>query len=300
MNKTDLPDFAGSYQWNYRPQTPKRPDWFKEWPGGARVAVMLIVLNEWESVPTPVRPMPRGAYHTFDTLALGIREYGARHGVRRVLDVLDRHEVKASVVTSGLVAELFPESVQEVGARGHEIATHGWDQAMHPPVYETRAQEQDSVVKSVSSLERVSGNRIVGYMSQGPRPTPHTLEMCADLGFVWTADYSDSDVPYLIDVNGKKIVSVGYTMPNYTDNDLARLGAPVGLQQLKDAFDVTYEESQHQPMRFCYACHVHVTGRPAMSKVLDGFLHYARRHAGVAFYRCIDIANFWLAQENRT
>ena len=207
MNDKNLPDFAQAYQWNYRPQNPQRPDWFKEWPGGARMAVMLIVLNEWESVPAPVRPMPSGAYHTFDTLALGTREYGARYGVRRVLDVLDRHNVKASVVTSGLVAELFPDSVRDVSARGHEVATHGWDQVMHPPVYETRAQEQDSVVKSVSSLERVTGKPIVGYMSQGPRPTPNTLEMCADLGFVWTADYSDSDIPYLIDVNGKKIVS---------------------------------------------------------------------------------------------
>jgi peptidoglycan/xylan/chitin deacetylase (PgdA/CDA1 family) len=30
----------------------------------------------------------------------------------RLLGVLDRHNVKATVVTSGLVAELFPESVR--------------------------------------------------------------------------------------------------------------------------------------------------------------------------------------------
>lgn len=298
MNNQKLPDFAEAYQWNYRPHDPKRPDWFKEWPGGARMAVMLIVLHEWESVPTPIRPMPQGAHHTFDYLSLGTREYGARFGIRRILDVLDRHGVKASVVTSGLVAELFPDSVRDVGARGHEVATHGWDQTKHPPVYETRADEQDSVVKSVSALERVTGKPIVGYMSQGPRPTPNTLDMCAELGFVWTADYADSDVPYTIDVNGKKIVSVGYTMPNYTDNDLARLGTAAGLPQLKDAFDVAYEESRHHPMKFCYACHVHVTGRPAMSKLLDRFLDYARRHEGVQFYRCIDVANFWLEQEH--
>lgn len=294
MTDKNPADFAQPYQWNYRPQTPQRPDWFKEWPGGARMAVMLIVLNEWESVPTPLRPMPKGAHHTFDTLSLGMREYGARHGVHRVLNVLERHNVQASVVTSGLVAELFPDTVREVGARGHEVATHGWDQAMHPPVYETRADEQDSVVRSVAALEAVTGEPILGYMSQGPRPTPNTLEMCADLGFKWTADYGDSDVPYLIDVDGKKIVSVGYTMPNYTDNDLARLGTAAGLPQLKDAFDVTYEESRQHPMKFCYACHVHVTGRPAMNKLLDRFLDYARRHEGVQFYRCIDIANFWL------
>ena len=129
----------------------------------------------------------------------------------------------------------------------------------------------NSVVKSVAALERVAQQRIVGYMSPGPRPTPNTLEICAEQGFIWTADYSDSDVPYLIDVNGKTIVSVGYVMPNYTDNDLVPLGLEAGLKQLQLAFDASYEESRRHPMKFCYACHVHVSGRSGMSKLLRSF-----------------------------
>ena len=90
--------------------------------------------------------------------------------------------------------------------------------------FKTKDDERNSLVKSITALEQASKERIVGYMSQGPRPTPTTLEICTELGFVWTADYSDSDVPYVIDVNGKKIVSVGYVMPNYTDNTLVPLG----------------------------------------------------------------------------
>ena len=292
-----LADFVEAYQWNCRPQHPTRPDWFTEWPGGARMAVMLILLHEWESVPAIARPMPRGAHHTFDYLALGAREYGARFGIWRLLDVLDRQDVKATVITSGLVAELFPESVRQVKTRGHELATHGWDQSMHPPVFKSKDDERNSVVKSVAALEEAAQQRIVGYMSQGPRPTPHTLEICTDLGFVWTADYSDSDIPYVINVNGKKIVSVGYVMPNYTDNDLVPLGLDGGLKQLQLAFDAGYEESRRHPMKFCFACHVHISGRPGMSKLLDQFIDYAKGHDGVRFYPCIDIANAWLERE---
>jgi peptidoglycan/xylan/chitin deacetylase (PgdA/CDA1 family) len=292
-----FPDFVQPYQWNFRPQRPRRPEWFMEWPGGARMAVMLILLHEWESVPAIARPMPKGSHHTFDNLALGGREYGARFGVWRLFDVLDRHHIKATVVTSGLVAELFPESVREVKTRGHEVATHGWDQALHPPVFKTKDEERNSVVKSVAALEAVAQQRIVGYMSPGPRPTPNTLEICAEQGFVWTADYSDSDVPYIIDVNGKKIVSVGYVMPNYTDNDLVPLGLEAGLKQLQLAFDASYEESRRHPMKFCYACHVHVSGRAGMSKLLDHFIDYVQRHDDARFYPCIDIANFWLERE---
>jgi peptidoglycan/xylan/chitin deacetylase (PgdA/CDA1 family) len=293
-------DFTRAYQWNYRPQHPRRPDWFNEWPDGARMAVMILLLHEWESVPAPVRPMPKDAHHTFDFLALGAREYGARSGIYRLLDVLDRHNVKGTVVTSGLVAELFPDSVREVRARGQELATHGWDQSVHPPAFKTREEEREAIAKSKTALERVGGERIVGYMSQGPRPTPHTLEIITELGFVWTADYSDADVPYIIDVNGKKIVSVGYVMPNFTDNTLVPLGLDAGLKQLQDAFDATYEESERHPMKFCYACHVHISGRPGMSQLLDRFIAYAQQHEGVSFYPCIDIANFWREGEKVT
>jgi peptidoglycan/xylan/chitin deacetylase (PgdA/CDA1 family) len=290
-------DFVEPYQWNYRPQRPTRPAWFTEWPGGARMAVMLILLHEWESVPAIARPMPRGAHHTFDYLALGGREYGARFGVRRLLDVLDQRQIKASVITSGLVAELFPDTVLEVTTRGHELATHGWDQAMHPPVFKTKEDERNSVLKSIAALENAGKQPIRGYMSQGPRPTPNTLEICTELGFVWTADYSDSDVPYIINVSGKKIVSVGYVMPNHTDNDLVLLGLDAGLRQLQEAFAASYEESRRHPMKFCYACHVHISGRPGMSKLLDRFIEYAQGHDGVRFYPCIEIANFWLERE---
>jgi peptidoglycan/xylan/chitin deacetylase (PgdA/CDA1 family) len=292
-----VPDFVQGYQWNYRPQHPRRPEWFGAWPGGARMAVMLILLHEWESVPAIARPMPRGSHHTFDYLALGLREYGARFGVWRLLDVLDRRRVKGTVITSGLVAELFPESVRAVTARGHELATHGWDQSMHPPVYKTKEDERHAVAQSIAALETAGGQRIRGYMSQGPRPTPNTLEICAELGFVWTADYSDSDVPYVIDVGGKKIVSVGYVMPNYTDNDIVPLGLDAGLRQLQQAFDASYEESLRQPMKFCYACHVHISGRPGMSQLLERFIEHAQRRDGVRFFSCMEIADFWLQRE---
>lgn len=287
-------DFMQAYQWDRRPRVPERPAGFNAWPGGAKMALSILVLHEWESVPRPVRPMPAGSHHSFDYLALGAREYGARFGLPRLLDVLDRHGAPATVIASGLVAELFPESVREARERGHEIALHQWDQAIHPPVFKSMEEEQESLVKTIEAVERVTGERAKGYMSQGPRPTPNTLEVIADLGFVWTCDYSDSDIPYVIEIGGKKIVSVGYVTPGYTDNDVAPLGLAGALQQLKSEFDAIYEESARHPMKMCYAVHVHKSGRPGMAKVLDGFLEHVNSHSGVWTCRGIDVAEFWL------
>jgi len=121
-------DFVKAYQWNYRPQTPRRPAWFTEWPSGGRIAVTIKIMHEWESVPgvqtLPRRPMPKDSFYTDDFLALGAREYGANFGFARLLRILDKHGIKATVMTSGHTAELFPETLREAQKAGHEIATN--------------------------------------------------------------------------------------------------------------------------------------------------------------------------------
>lgn len=110
-------DLAGAYQWNYRSQTPRRPDWFRQWPGGNRIAVTINIMHEWESAPgartVRKRPMITDAERT-DFLALGAREYGANFGFQRLLEVLDRCGVEATVITSGLVAELFTDTTTAI------------------------------------------------------------------------------------------------------------------------------------------------------------------------------------------
>jgi peptidoglycan/xylan/chitin deacetylase (PgdA/CDA1 family) len=302
MNQTMMPtDLPRRYQWNYRPQTPHRPDWFTEWPGGHRIAVTINIMHEWESVPRSntirKRPMTSGTDY-IDFLALGAREYGANFGFRRLLDVLDKLHVKATVLTSGLMAELFPETLKEAVLRGHEVACHHWDQSKHPFDYATMEEEREAIIRSVEAIERATGIFPLGYMSPGPRPSPYTLEICASLGFRWNGDYCDSDVPYIINVNGKKIVSVGYVRPAYTDNDLSPLGLDGALRQLKDEFEAHYEESARHPMKFRYAMHNFTGGRPGLAKVFENFLEYARSLQGVWFCSCLDIAQFWAENES--
>lgn len=294
-------DFISSYQWNYRVHSPQRPAWFTQWPGGNKIAVTINIMHEWESSPRSntiqKRPMTCGT-RSIDFLALGAREYGANFGFRRLLGVLDKFDVKATVLASGLTAKLFPETLKEATARGHEVACHHWDQSKHPFEYTTLEEERDAIVQSVEAIESATGIRPLGYMSPGPRPSPYTLEICASLGFQWNGDYCDSDVPYILNVNGKKLVSLGYVRPAYTDNDLLSLGLSGALEQLKDEFDAHYEESACHPMKFRYAMHNFTGGRPGLAKVFEKFLDYAKSHRGVWFCRCTDIAQFWSENES--
>jgi len=298
-----MPDpVTGPYQWDVRPQIPARPEWFRAWPGDAPMAVQILILNEWESVPRHrKRPMAvdlqnqHDYRNKFDFLALGVREYGARHGIWRLLDVLDKHGVKATIPTNGLAAELFPATVRASRDRGHEVAAHQWDQTVFPPMFASREEERAALARTVAAIEAAGGGTVRGYLSPGPRPTPFTLDIVAESGFLWTSDYVDSDFPYIISCNGQRIVAISYATPGYTDGDLSSRGIIQGLAEIKYAFDAAFEESKRHPMKFCYAIHPHVSGTVGMARLLDDFLAHVRSRGAVWFPRCVDIAEFWLA-----
>ncbi|HWR96914.1 MAG TPA: polysaccharide deacetylase family protein, partial [Candidatus Methanoperedens sp.] len=45
---------------------------------------------------------------------------------RKVLDLLDEHDTRATFFVLGWVAERHPELVREIARRGHEIGCHGY------------------------------------------------------------------------------------------------------------------------------------------------------------------------------
>ena len=288
---TVIPDW---YQWNYRPRNLARPKWFRSWPNGSRIAICLKLMHEWESLP---RPSGRASGNIKDYASLCLREYGFRSGIWRLMEVLDKHQVKTTIMSSGLAVEFWPDSFVELDRQGHEVASHGWDQCIHPPQFTSRDEERDAIRKTIAIIEQVIGKRPIGHMSQGPRPTEHTLELVAEEGLIWDADYQDCDFPYVMNVKGQKVVSVGYAKPDFTDADVVPLGLEGGLQQLKSQFSAVYGESERQPMKFYYAMHVHKVGTPGLAKMLDEFLAYVKDHDGVWFGRCGDIANYWLQNE---
>jgi peptidoglycan/xylan/chitin deacetylase (PgdA/CDA1 family) len=274
--------------------------WFRAGPNGATMAVQILILNEWESIPRH-RRRPMGvdlanqsdAKSKFDFLALGVREYGARHGIPRLLDVLDKHGVKATIPTNGLTAELFPANVKACHERGHEVAAHQWDMLVFPPMFTSREEERLALQRTVAAIEEVTRAKIRGYLSPGPRPTPFTLDILMESGFLWTSDYVDSDFPYVITHGDKQIVAISYATPGFTDGELSSRGAVQGLAEIKYAFDATFEESKRHPMKFCYAIHPHVSGTVGMARLLDDFLAHVRSRGAVWFPTCADIAECW-------
>lgn len=87
-----------------------------------------------------------------------------------LLDVLDKHNVKATLFFLGWVAEKYPHLVKIAAERGHEIASHGY---YHDLVYELGYEKfRKDLRKSKSILEDISGQEVRGFRAPGFSLTP--------------------------------------------------------------------------------------------------------------------------------
>ncbi|WP_435361558.1 polysaccharide deacetylase family protein [Haloarchaeobius sp. DFWS5] len=81
--------------------------------------------------------------------------------VTKVLDLLDRHDVRATFFVVGRVAEAYPALVRKIDEAGHEIGSHGHT---HTPLFDLspRAFEEE-LTDSATALEAATGARPVGF-----------------------------------------------------------------------------------------------------------------------------------------
>lgn len=105
---------------------------------------------------------------------------------RRLLDLFDENNIKATFFVLGWVAERHPELIREIVTRGHEPASHGYS---HQLVYkQTPAEFRAETAKSKQLLEDITQQPILGYRAASysiTRQSLWALDILAELGFEW-------------------------------------------------------------------------------------------------------------------
>src|SRR5918998_1443804 len=114
------------------------------WPKDENIAVMVTLMFEvWsEGKAPPYSPMTTALKPgTPDLLGISWSQYGGKTGIWRFMKILDETRIKATVCLNAQAAEDFPEAVQELHRRGHEIAGHSYTQDLVLP-YLSPQEEQ--------------------------------------------------------------------------------------------------------------------------------------------------------------
>jgi polysaccharide deacetylase family protein (PEP-CTERM system associated) len=78
-----------------------------------------------------------------------------------LLDLFDKHHVKATFFALGYFADKFPDLIKNIHEQGHELASHSYS---HPDLRKiTKNEFENDFVKSLKSIEKVTGEKVLGF-----------------------------------------------------------------------------------------------------------------------------------------
>ena len=275
--------------YDYSP-LPSRPR--QTWPDGKRVA-FYVGLNIEHFLPgkpsTSIWPLDLDP----DPLNHGWREYGARVGIWRTIDILDRHGVRASALLNSDVAEHTPQIVKAGVERDWAWLAHGRTNSVLHTGYEPE-EERRVITEITDTIETATGQRPKGWMGPALTETHNTPQLLSELGYHYVLDWTNDDQPYRLNVPG--MLSVPYTVElNDLGVFLRGLSGPDFLQMVKDQYDVLRDDSADTGRVMALALHPFVIGQPFRAKYLDLALRYIAAQPDVWMTTSDEIAAHYAA-----
>jgi len=236
------------------------------WPGGRHVAVVVNVAYEaWSDGVAPgVGPMgnPLPA-RVLDTNAISWGHYGATRGIQRLLDILQRTNVRASIMVSGVLATRTPDVLAAMANAGHDIVAHSLAQDILPAGLSAE-KDAENIQHTTSLLAGASGIQPTGWISPRGTPGANTARHLVDAGYLWQGDVFDDDRPYLQLFDQARLVAIPLTMEINDLPHAMRFGR--SPRQFIDAFDDQLASAlshERDAMIIDVTAHAHVYGRPA-------------------------------------
>lgn len=108
--------------------------------------------------------------------------------VERILDLFDRHGVKATFFTLGWIAERYPGVVRDIIQQGHELASHGYGHQRANRLSEPEFRAD--VTRAKNLLEDIGGVVVKGYRAPSfsiGHKNLWALDVLADTGHLYSS-----------------------------------------------------------------------------------------------------------------
>ncbi|XXY48816.1 polysaccharide deacetylase family protein [Sorangium sp. So ce269] len=251
------------------------------WPHGARVAVWVVPNIEhflFDRPSSSITATTTGLVP--DVLNYSWRDYGVRVGVWRLMDVMEKHGVKGTVALNSDVCLHYPRIIEAGNALGWEWMGHGTTNSTLINA-QPEEEERQLVSSALDIIERSTGTRPRGWLSPGLSESIRTLDLLAEVGVEYVANWVNDEQPYPMRVESGSVLSLPYSLEL---NDFAAFiergqTGEAFAQTICDQFDVLYEDGAGSGRVMAICLHPFLIGHPHRSK------HLARALAHIASRR---------------
>jgi len=264
-------------------------------PGNARMAVWVIInMEEWdinEKMARTVIPAPQGVTVIPDIVNYSWFDYGLRVGFWRLKEVLDRHQVRATVSLNASICDSYPFIVDKSLESGWEIFCHSFTQRALPLEKDERA----TIRRAIQKIKEKTGKAPRGWLGPGLAETFDTPDILAEEGIEYVCDWANDDQPYPLKVKKGSLISIPYSMevndiPIYL---VQNHRSPEIFERARDQFETLYRESATHTRVMAISVHPYVTGVPHRIQYFDKIFQYIKSYDDVLFMTGSEILDWY-------
>lgn len=205
------------------------------------------------------------------------KDFGNRVGVWRMMDILDKHNIRGTVALNSDICKHEPEIVEAGMEREWEFMGHG-ETNSQPITGLSESEERQLIQRVRDQIAETTGEQPRGWLGPARAETFNTPRILAEEGFDYVGDFVNDEQPYRFDIPGQELYSIPY------QTEISDLGLFLGYdmsgpefeQAVRDQFDVLYEDGKEagNAKIMAISLHPYIIGMPYRSKYLDNALDY--------------------------
>lgn len=260
------------------------------WPDQARVALCVIINlehMEWEppqdSYQSPLLAGGLGRRTFPDYARLTHREYGHRVGIFRILDVLEKHHIPATIAMDALTAEHYPYLVRHCLQRGCEIMAHG---VAVTRMITSRMSEQEEMAyirTAVDAITRATGKAPQGWFGPEYGESARTPQLLAQAGLRYVCDWANDEQPYRMTTGQGELYSLPIMLELDDVHAMWDRRVPIDRysQLLQESFEILYRDGATNGRVLVLNLHPWLSGQPFRIGFLDAALGVMQQRQGV-------------------
>lgn len=251
------------------------------WPEGYRCAVNISF--DYDASSATLWRLP------LDAVAHSRGRFAPKVAIPRILDMLNRQDIKATFFTPGWTIDNYTESVEDIISHGHEVACHGYQ---HERMPEISSEAEASVFDRMMAAMARIGVKPEGFRAPYWLVGDRTIEHLKRFGFRYDSNFMDDDMPYMLTWRGEDTglveLPVEWMLDDWPQYDTYRRAPEYVYRIWKPEFEGIYELGRY----FGLTLHPQASGRISRLKMVERLIEEMKSEGDVWFATCREIANW--------